>query len=252
LLGSFQERLQLAGFQTIEQSRFSPALLRLAKWGVGLPYSEPHPAGLLLEGASRDTLFDAAPVDLAFRDYGDIPEPVVKSLLFIENKELDDGSVRRNPVIEWGRFLKGVLTYGATRLGLPIPLEGGSTLAIQLEKYRHSPSGRTGSGAEKLRQMVAASVRVYRRGPDTREERRRIILDYLNTMPLAAVPGYGEVQGLGEGLWAWYGIRLQDAIQNLSPDRPIEERARTFKQVLALLCAVRAPTTYLSRNPEAL
>ncbi len=252
LLSDFQHRLQQSGFRTVEQARFSPALLRLAKWGVGLPYAEPSPAGLLLEGASGDTLFDAAPVDLAFREYREIPEPIIKALLFIENKELDDGSARRNPVIEWGRFLKGVLSYGASRLGLPMPLEGGSTLAIQLEKYRHSPSGRTGSGVEKLRQMLAASVRVYRRGPDTREERRRIILDYLNSMPLAAVPGYGEVQGLGEGLWAWSGTRLPDAMNGLSPDRPIEERAQAFKRILAMLCAVRAPTTYLSRNPEAL
>jgi len=252
MLSDFQHRLEQAGFRTVEQSRFSPALLRLAKWGVGLPYPEPFPSGLLLEGTSRDTLFDAAPTDVAFHDYEEIPESIVKALLFIENKELDEGSARRNPVIEWGRFLKGVLSYGASRLGLPIPLEGGSTLAIQLEKYRHSPSGRTGSGVEKLRQMLAASVRVYRRGPDTREERRRIILDYLNSMPLAAVPKYGEVQGLGEGLRAWYGIRLQDAMQSLSSDRPTAERAAAFKRVLALLCAVRAPTTYLARDPEAL
>jgi hypothetical protein len=31
------------------------------------------------------------------------------------------------------------------------------------------------------------------------------VLDYLNTVPLSAKPGYGEVNGLGDGMWVWYG-----------------------------------------------
>ena len=33
---------------------------------------------------------------------------------------------------------------------------GGSTLATQLEKYRHSPEGRTQSARDKLQQMASA------------------------------------------------------------------------------------------------
>ena len=47
---------------------------------------------------------------------------------------------------------KASLLYTGTKLGLPVPLQGGSTLAIQLEKYRHSPKGRTSSPLDKLRQ----------------------------------------------------------------------------------------------------
>ena len=45
---------------------------------MGLPYAEPYPAGLLLEGASRDTLFDAAPVDMAFREYQEIQSRIAR------------------------------------------------------------------------------------------------------------------------------------------------------------------------------
>ena len=44
---------------------------------------------------------------------------------------------------------------------------GGSTLATQIEKYRHSPSGITSSVFDKLRQMYSATLRAYSNGPDT-------------------------------------------------------------------------------------
>ena len=76
------------------------------------------------------------------------------------------------------------------------------------EKYRHSESGRTASPLDKLRQLTAASLRAYRDGPDSTASRQEIVLDYLNTMPLAAAPGYGEVHGLGNGLRAWFDLDL--------------------------------------------
>ena len=42
---------------------------------------------------------------------------------------------------------------------------GGSTLATQLEKLRHSPEGRTRSPMEKFRQIVSASLRSIRTVP---------------------------------------------------------------------------------------
>ncbi len=82
---------------------------------------------------------------------------------------------------------------------------GGSTLATQIEKYRHSPNGRTASIRDKLQQMASASLRAYRLGEDTTEARRKLVVTYLNTMPLSAKSGFGEVHGIGDGLWAWYG-----------------------------------------------
>ena len=98
---------------------------------------------------------------------------------------------------------------------MPLATEGGSTLATQIEKLRHSPGGRTSSPLDKLRQVTAASLKAYRSGPDTRAYRRDIVVDYLNSMPLAALPDRGEVRGLGEGLQAWFGLDFADVQRSL-------------------------------------
>ena len=95
------------------------------------------------------------------------------------------------------------------------PVQGGSTLAVQLEKFRHSPHGRTESPVEKYRQFMGASLKAYREGWNTRAWRERIIVDYFNTVPLAAAPGYGEIHGLGEGLFAWFGMQLTEVVEAL-------------------------------------
>ena len=53
--------------------------------------------------------------------------------------------------------------------------------------------------------MASASLRAYLDGEDTLPRRRQIVVDYLNTVPLSAKAGFGEVNGIGDGLWAWYG-----------------------------------------------
>ena len=97
---------------------------------------------------------------------------------------------------------------------------------------------------EKLRQMVGASLKAYREGPNTRAWRERIIVDYLNTVPLAAAPGYGEIHGFGEGLTpgsVCVGQRRGGAQEpGNSP-----AKVRAFKQVLTLLMSVRAPSVFL-------
>ena len=90
--------------------------------------------------------------------------------------------------------------------------------------------------------MIGASLRVYRSGPDTRLERREIVLDYLNSVPLAAAPRYGEVYGIGNGLNAWFGIDIDDATLILENSPSETARERIFKHILALICAARAPT----------
>src|SRR5205823_9930662 len=132
-----------------------------------------------------------------------------QSFVLIDNRALfEERKPKRNPTVEWDRFglavvhtLLGVLPFRVSR-------PGGSTLATQLEKFRHSPEGRTGSVVEKFRQMGSASIRAYLDGPDTMAARREIALAYLNSVPLGAIPGYGEVHSLGDGLWAWYGAEF--------------------------------------------
>ena len=248
----FSRRLERQGYRVVSQARFSPPLAFAARRGVTPPQAQPTNVGLVICGADGDTLYDAARDAAAYRSFNQIPPVVVQSLLYIENRELArDTSGTLNPAVDWNRFFKAMALYVGRHVGLPLPAEGGSTLAVQLEKYRHSPGGRTESGPEKLRQMLTASIRAYKGGPHTGEARRRIVLEYVNTVPLGAVRGYGEVFGIAEGLEVWFGMKPRWVRQALHDAKRPARRARALQAVLALLCAVRAPTYYFSK-PEAL
>ncbi len=88
--------------------------------------------------------------------------------------------------MDWGRFTQAALSQVGKMLGFSAHSSGGSTLATQIEKYRHSAEGRTGSIGDKLRQMLSASVRSYREGPANFAARQDIVLTYLNSVPLSA------------------------------------------------------------------
>ena len=104
---------------------------------------------------------------------------MVDSLLFIEDHELLDlHDPERNPAVEWGRFMLAAAGRVASVVDRRFREGGASTLATQIEKFRHSPSGRTPGIAEKFRQMVTASARAYRNGPQTAAARRDIVTTY--------------------------------------------------------------------------
>jgi membrane peptidoglycan carboxypeptidase len=252
-LPGFERRLMDAGYRVVAQARLSPELERLARWKITPPFHEPAATGLVVRGENRTVLYDAGARQRIFKTYEDIPPAVAKALLLVENRELEDSDFStRNPVVDWGRLGKAGLMYAGHKLGLPVPLEGGSTLATQIEKFRYADGGRTNSASDKLRQMISASLRVYRAGPDTRAERHQIVLDYFNSVPLAAAPDYGEVYGLGNGLYAWFGKDLDTARAVLNQSSSEKERANVFKEMMALICAARAPSFYLDQNHAAL
>jgi len=131
-----------------------------------------------------------------FESFDSVPPVLVQALLFIENRDLlDEKRPHMNPAVDWVRFTRAVLGQVGSKLHPEMDTPGGSTLATQIEKYRHSPDGITQDAREKLRQMVSASVRAYRQGEETLPVRRQLVLDYLNTVPLSAAPRHGEVNG---------------------------------------------------------
>ena len=69
-------------------------------------------------------------------------------------------------------------------------------------------------------------------------------------MPLSAAPGYGEIYGIGAGLSVWFG--LPSLRQALTSTEPTAAKVHAFKHSLALIVALRAPTTYLVRDHTAL
>jgi len=252
-IGEFQRRLEERGFTVVEQSRFSPELLAIAEKGIAPPYQEPPIVGLVIKDAAGKRIYDATSQMQSYRSYDDIPPLITKALLFIEDRNLEDPpDLRTNPVINWKRFIRAAVMYGAGKIGLPVNREGGSTLATQLQKFRYSGQGRTEGIGDKLRQITGASLKVYSEGSNTQAARKTIVVDYINLAPFAAVPGFGEIYGLAQALQAWFGLSLDDVNQVLSSKTDDEHKARIYKQVLMLLCSVRAPTYYLKRNPAAL
>ncbi|HEY8035662.1 MAG TPA: transglycosylase domain-containing protein [Methylobacter sp.] len=218
LLSDQIARLEKSGYRVTSQASMSPMMTRLVDdYGLFPIYQEKTRAGLQIVDQAGQTIFSAIYPSHGYPNFNAIPPLVLNTLLFIENRELlNENHKNINPAVEWDRLGFAALQMMARKLGADINVPGGSTLATQLEKYRHSPDGYTESMIEKFRQMGSASLRAYLQGPDTREMRRQIALAYLNSMPLAATAKLGEVHGLGDGLSAWFGADFDTVNQLLS------------------------------------
>jgi len=277
LLSDEIARLEKSGYSVTTQASISPMMSRLVDdYGLFPIYQEKTRAGLRIVDQANRTIFSAVYPTHGYPDFNAIPPLVLNTLLFIENRELLDENHRNiNPAVEWDRLGFAALQMMARKLGADINVPGGSTLATQLEKYRHSPDGYTESMVEKLRQMGSASIRAYLLGPDTREMRRQIALAYLNSMPLAATAKLGEVHGLGDGLSAWFGADFNAVNQLLSPtamgggsvavgreptrqkslnstERVTPQQAKAYRQVLSILLSQRRPSYLLGPGYNAL
>ncbi|BAU74822.1 transglycosylase domain-containing protein [Metapseudomonas furukawaii] len=248
------DRLEKRGYSILQQTRFSPALISYTDHGLFPPYQEKVQAGISICDCRGRPFYQFRYPQQRYPDFTSIPPVLVSSLLFIENRKLlDSQTPLANPAVDWPRFSKAALTQVGKAIDLDGQSAGGSTLATQLEKYRHSPYGRTISASEKIRQMVSASVRAYRDGPQTLDARQRIVMDYLNSVPLSAAPGHGEVHGIADGLRVWYGADFNQ-VNRLLADTDGDPAARglAMRQVLSLFIAQRRPSYYLSRAHEEL
>lgn len=256
-LGDFLPRLLKRNYVIEQQTQFSPALMSYAGHDLFVPYQEKSQAGLVITDCRGDPLYLYRYPQQLYTEFAQIPPVMVDSLLFVENRGLlDSPESLLNPAVDWPRFAKAAWSQVARMFALPGQSAGGSTLATQLEKYRHSPDGLTGSGPEKIRQMISASVRAYQGGPQTLEARQRIVRDYLNSVPLSAVPGHGEVHGMAEGLRVWYGADFEQvnrALASTTTD-PASEAARglALRQVLSLMIAQRRPSYFLNKGHDDL
>jgi membrane peptidoglycan carboxypeptidase len=249
-LPEYLSKLQGTGFQITAQARMSADMLQAIDQGLYAPYREKTQLGLAVLDCRKQPLFAARYPERTYASFEELPLLLVKSLLFIENRELlDDRYPTRNPAVDWVRLSKAALEQALHGFDPERKSPGGSTLATQIEKYRHSPEGRTASSTEKLRQMASASLRAYQGGPDTTATRHRLVVDYLNTVPLSAKPGFGEVNGIGDGLWVWYGRDFAqiNALLRSAPTStdPNPAAALAYKQALSLLIAQRRPSYYL-------
>ena len=224
-------RLDRSNYEITAQAEWSPMLRNLSRFGIFPVYREKTQAGLQLTGDNDKPLFQSHYPERVYSAFEEIPSLVVNSLLFIENREmLEPRTPYQNPAVEWDRLAKAM--YDSTLAKLTNhQASGGSTLATQLEKVRHSPQGRTASPVEKLRQMITASLRAYQDGEETVDSRKRIVADYINSVPLSSSPGFGEVHGIGDGLWVWFGSDFDSANRalvagELAPARVTADQAQ--------------------------
>jgi len=252
LLPDAISRLEKSGFTITAQASSSPMMTKLIDDGLFMIYPEKTQAGLRILDQSNQEIFSNTYPAHGYPNFDAIPPLVLYTLLFIENRELlDENHTNINPAIEWDRLGFASLQIIANKLGLSDNVPGGSTLATQIEKYRHSKNGYTNSILDKFRQMGSASLRAYMLGPDTREMRRQIALTYLNSMPLAATPKLGEVHGLGDGLSSWFGADFAEVNRLLSPnainsvERINPKQALAYRQVLSILLSQRRPSYLL-------
>ena len=265
-LPAFFDKLKTREFEIVQQARISEGMTEIVDAGYFAPYREKTQTGLGILDCHNDRLFQEGYPKRVYERFDDIAPILVQSLLFIENRELLDASQpKRNPAVEWDRLANAVLVKARSTFAGEGRTPGGSTLATQIEKYRHASEGRTSSATEKLQQMVSAALRAYQHGEDTSAVRRQIVLSYVNTMPLSARAGFGEVHGLGDGLWVWYGRDFKDVnriLKNMAAENGhsghdgdnsvLIEQAQLFKQALSLLIAQRRPSHYFDADEAEL
>jgi membrane peptidoglycan carboxypeptidase len=244
------DRLTQRGYDIHQQARMSPGMLDVLDQGYFAPYREKLQGGLRIRDCRGDVQYLQRQPMRVIPRFEDLPPAWVTTLLFIENRELlDSTEPRRNPAVEWDRLAVAVFSAIRSAGGDDGGNPGGSTLATQIEKYQHSTEGRTASTRDKLQQMASASLRAYMNGEDTTQARRQIVVTYLNSMPLAAKAGFGEVHGIGDGLWAWYGrdmVEVKDILRRADSEKVVSPvAALLYKQVLSLLISQRRPSFYL-------
>lgn len=252
----YTENLAKAGWNVERQTKISIQMARADDLGLNLPYREKNQGGLTLLDHTGKPLYLKRYPNRIYANFDDAPPVLRNALLFIENRELlSEKFPTKNPAVEWDRLAQALLDKFYSLINPAHNVPGGSTLPTQIEKYRHSPDGVTLSMTDKLKQMGSASLRAYLDGENTLPTRKRIVRDYLNTVPLSAAPGFGEVNGVGDGLWAWYGLDFKEAnaalwrLENTPADA---EGVRVLKHAISLLVAERKPSYYLSRNRDAL
>lgn len=252
----FTQRLSGSGWDVERQAKISIQMVRVDDLGLNLPYREKNQGGLTLLDDTGKALYLSRYPGRVYSDFADTPPVLRNALLFIENRELlTEKFPSKNPAVEWDRLGQAVLDKFYSIINPAHNVPGGSTLPTQIEKYRHSPDGVTLSMKDKFRQMGSASLRAYLDGENTLPTRQRIVRDYLNTVPLAAAPKFGEVNGVGDGLWAWFGLDFKDAnaaLWRLEKTPDDAEGASAFKHALSLLVAERKPTYYLMKDRAAL
>jgi hypothetical protein len=208
----------------VAQARLSPLHQRLVRLGMAPVYREKTQTGSHHPRRQRRPFYEVRYPNRVYPDFDSVPPLVAQTLTFIENRELlDPIHLFRNPAVEWDRLATAVSAVASVGCGR----DGKGTA-----DRRSPPSSRSrGTRPGDARRRAPRSCARWRPracaptapGPITQAARRSTLVEYLNALPLAAQPGYGEVHGLGDGLWAWYGAdfaTVNEALRELGDRAP--------------------------------
>ena len=221
-----------------------------------LIYREKDQAGLTLQDTTGEPFHTSFFPRQIYSSFEEVPVLLAQSLLFVENGELlEEQPLTQNPAIEWRRLIHAMFGQAIGAVGLESDGSGASTIPTQMEKIRHTEDGLTRDYTDKFLQMATASLRAYTEdAADTTQARRDSFLSYVNSMPLSAYRGFGEVVGFADGMSLWFGNKYEDV--NGILDRAHEELdaeemdklADVYRATLGLIMAVQRPSYFL--GPE--
>lgn len=245
------ERLQGQGFEVVALARPHEVgrSSELAGWTYPIFEMQPR-AGLHITDRAGRTLERWRYPEVVWEQP---PSLALHAARLLENRALAERPHPfTNPAVDWTRLGVATLSQVRARLGSDAPAIGGSTLAVQMEKFRHSPGGRTSDSSEKARQMLTAWLRTYHHGRDADAWAEQIAIDWINSVPLGHRTGYGPVQGVFEGMWAWFGRPPEVVAQALEPGDDDALRAQVERELLALIIAQQRPARYLPAGIDAL
>src|SRR5690606_1970260 len=132
------QTLEAQGFEVTHQARVTPQFQKLTAKGVFPLFEEKDSAGLKVLDRNRHELYRSEYPGHSWKSFDEIPPLVVDIVKYVENRALLDGErPSQNPALEWKRMAAALADLGATKLGATGRPAGGSTLATQLEKFRH-------------------------------------------------------------------------------------------------------------------
>ena len=245
--------LKNQGFEVRAQVVQNRPLYQFLKDGYHHPFWEKQQAGVSLVDTRGTAIYRSLHPKYQYNTLKEIPPLAVDTLLFLENRELlSNDNPEFNFVIEWDRLALATAQWAGSKVGIGEKGPGASTLATQIEKFNYSPGGQTAGAEEKFRQMYSAALRMYHDDTTSLSERDDVIVTYINQFPLAAVPGWGEVHGLADGLEAWFDLDIKQVNEILKSKDITAQKAKVYRHIVALFIALRAPNRFLVKNHEAL
>ncbi len=198
-------------------------------------------AGIVIKDVNGAVMYQSASPRKVYGRFTDVPEVVINSFCAVEDKNIcdPDKAPTYNAAINWWRASQAALMGMGKSLHLSSKVEGGSTLPIQITKNDSWERGITRGFTDKAEQMLTASVEMYALGPDTTEQRKNKILEYINTASFAGHPRFGEIKGVRDAMAILFGdVTYDEKLKQMKDD---DATALAFRRFFSLVMSVKMP-----------